>query len=612
MTPADAASDTASQRSMFDRWGWGALLLVAGLCVYSNCYNGEFIFDDNGGIIGNHRIRNLFSFEALTAPPRTTNAGRPTVSLSLAINHALCGMDVRGYRAFNLAIHLATGLALFGLVRLTLRSPRLRERWSDRASAVAFFAALVFVVHPLPSIVVNYVIQRAESLMALFYLLTFYLAAKGWADATRRGLWHSLAVAACVLGMGSKEVMVSAPILLLLYDWIFNAGLLRGAARKSWPLYAGVAATWLILIGLLATGAAAAGNENARMLWTPWEYLRTQAGVILYYVLLAFVPEPLCFDYGWDIAREPAQYLAAVALVGACGLLTLFALLRRSPWGFAFALFFCALAPSSSVIALPDVIVEYRFYLPLAALCTAAVAAAALLCERFQLPELVTRRAVPAAAVGIALVLGVKTFLRNEAYRSAESVWRDSLEKQPQNARAHANLGIALAQKGKLEDAAIHLLTAWKLKSDVEALHLNLGSVLAMLGRRQEAAEHFKEAIRQEPQNVGAHYNLANVLSELNRFDEAAAEYEAAIALKPDLRDAHLNYAVELYRRNKLEKAEQHLKTALQADPEHAGVHYMLGLVFARRGEKANAERQFAEALQRDPRQRRRARNWIV
>jgi hypothetical protein len=168
---------------------------------------------------------------------------------------------------------------------------------------------MLWVVHPLQTQSVTYVWQRCESLMGMFYLLTLYCVIRS--DASARARWWSAgAVESCALGMASKEVMATAPVVVLLHDRVFLAGSWKELGRRRWGLYAGLAGTWSILAALLLSGVAQEGVWRASWLETrqsipPWSYLLTQAGVITHYLRLAFWQDPLCLDYGygWPMAR---------------------------------------------------------------------------------------------------------------------------------------------------------------------------------------------------------------------------------------------------------------------------------------------------------------------
>ena len=183
------------------------------------------------------------------------------------------------------------------------------------------------------------------------------------------------AVVACALGMGTKEVMATAPIVVLLYDRCFLAGSFREAFRRRWPMYVGLAATWAILGALViaypwgaATGAGFGLAEAG-----PWEYARTQPGVILNYLRLSFWPSSLCFDYSWPIATSAGQIIPAAAVIAALLAATLWALRRAPALGFLGAWFFLILAPTSSFVPIiTEVAAERRMYLPLAAVVSGA------------------------------------------------------------------------------------------------------------------------------------------------------------------------------------------------------------------------------------------------
>ncbi|MGB2987435.1 MAG: glycosyltransferase family 39 protein, partial [Phycisphaerae bacterium] len=216
------------------------LLVLSGLIVYLNSFAGVFIFDDTVHILESERIRHLW-------PPWDLLARRrPTLELSLAVNYAIGGLGVWGYHAFNLAVHVLAGLTLFGIARRTLMHERCRDRLGQASHWLALTIALIWLVHPLQTQSVTYIIQRSESLMGLFYLLTLYCVIRG-AESPLRYRWYLAAVIACALGMGSKAVMVTAPLVVLLYDRVFLSPSFSEAFRKRWGLYSGLAANWGIL-----------------------------------------------------------------------------------------------------------------------------------------------------------------------------------------------------------------------------------------------------------------------------------------------------------------------------------------------------------------------------
>ena len=298
-----------------------------------------------------------------------------------------------------------------------------------------------------------YVVQRTELLAACFYLLTllfFVLATRS----VRSTALLAASVAACALGMLSKEIVVSAPIAVWLYDAVFVSGSFGAALRKRRAYYAGLAGTWLILASLLTrTGGTIEGTGlDLELGLTPWEYLLTQSRVVLHYLRLAVWPHPLRLYYDWPAIRTLGEawpyLLVIVPLAGA----TAWAVMKRRPAGFAGALFFMVLAPSSSIVPVPTELVgERRMYLPLAAVVALLTSMVLVLLRR---AGLAGRAVVPAALTTlIAAILGVTTVSRVRDYRTEESIWRDTAAKAPRSALVRNNLGRALAAQGRVDEA---------------------------------------------------------------------------------------------------------------------------------------------------------------
>ena len=299
-------------------------LILAGLAAYSDSFHGPFIFDD---------ATFLDDPEAKTLWPiwPTLAAQRPVVQFTLALCYSVGGPGELSYHIFNVAVHLLAALALFGIVRRTLTLPALKGRFDTKAAtAIAFCAALLWLLHPLQTQAVTYIVQRSESLMGLFYLLTLYCFIRS-GSSPRQVRWHAAAVACCLLGMASKEVMVSAPLIVLLYDRIFFTGSFAETLRRRWGLYLALAATWLVLgrsVGEAVGAHAVSAGFNLPQA-TPFEYARSEFGIILHYLRLAFLPTGLCLDYDWPIANGIWDIVPGAVVVGGLLAATVWALTRR-------------------------------------------------------------------------------------------------------------------------------------------------------------------------------------------------------------------------------------------------------------------------------------------
>jgi tetratricopeptide (TPR) repeat protein len=605
-------------------WLAVVLLYAAGWLAYAYTFSVPLLLDDTFAIRDNPSLRQLWPLGPVLAPPsHVPTAGRPLLNLSFALNYAAGGTAVGGYHAVNLLLHLLAGLALFGVVRRTLRLPALRERFAAHASLLALACAALWLLHPLHTSAVTYLSQRAESLMGLCYLTTLYCFLRGAsAENTitsttastlpRSTLWSSLAVLCCACGMATKEVMVTAPLLVLLYDRCFLAGSWRAALRTRWPVYAGLTATWALLAGLVLTSRLQDRDVGYGGAFTAWSYLVTESRVLLDYLKLALWPSPLVFDYG-PAGLTPGAARAAVSFALLAGLLvaSVAGLRRGRAWGFFGGWFFLILAPTSSIVPIKlQPMAESRLYLPLAGVVTLAVLALYLASRR-------RATLVAVTAATLALVCAALTFQRNTVYATAISLWSDTVAQRPGNARAHNNLANALLPfpdrwpeavthyetalrlqpdyaevesnlasllselPGRLPDALPHHARAVQLTPASAAAHNNYGTALARTpGRQAEAVAHFETALRLDPAYAQAHGNLANVLRTLpGRAAEAIPHYEAALRLQPDNATTHNNLANALRETpDGLAAALTHYETALRLRPDFLEAHYNYGL----------------------------------
>jgi tetratricopeptide (TPR) repeat protein len=591
----------------------GGIVVLAALAAYHNSFSGPFFFDDISAITDNSTIRHFEN--AFSPSPKNATFGRPLLNLSFALNYALGGMKVWGYHAFNLLIHMLAGLTLFGLVRRTLASrlatggfqisnlkskivegpataqseiSNLRFEMSQ-ATLLALAVAVIWLVHPLQTEAVTYISQRAESLMGLFYLLTLYCFVR-FTDETgerqqARGersehgsppnsavqsfsssvlSWRLASIFFCFLGATTKEIIVTAPVMVLLYDRTFIAGSFREAWRQRWRYYLGLAGTWLLLARLM-TGLNQRGvGFGDTVNW--WNYALTSCRSVGLYLKLAIWPHPLVFDYGTNTivvqhAAEIAPYalLLAVLLAG-----TAIALWRWPVVGFAGVWLFLILAPTSSVVPIAlSPMAEHRMYLPLASVVAVVV---------LGLHRWMGRRSLILFAA-VAMGLGCLTVQRNKDYSTIVSIWSDTITKRPGNERAHLNLGIAFSRTpGRMPDAIAEYQAALVIKPDFAEAHCNLGDALSQIpGRLLDAVPEYEAALRIKPDYLEAHLHLGVALAKIpGRLRDAITQYEEALRINPKFAEAHFNLGMILMDiPGRQQEAIDHLKAALH-DLKHA------------------------------------------
>ena len=557
------------------------LLLIAAVgAVYANSFGGPFVFDDALSILENSSIRQLWPLTQVLSPPSghgITVEGRPLVNLSFALNYAISGTAPWSYHAFNLAIHALAALTLFGLLRRTLES-----QFTPSATLVSFSATLLWAVHPLQTESVTYLAQRTESLMGLLFLATLYFFQR------RQFFWSFLA---CTLGMATKEVMVVAPLLVVLYDRTFVAGSFRACWQRHGRFYVALASTWLLLTFLVVGAGNRGGTIGSASGVTMWNYALCQSRAVLHYARLALWPSPLVFDYGKDFISitTAAPYLAVdLLLLAATG----YALWRRPALGFLGAWYFLILAPTSSIIGgTRQMLAEHRIYLSLAALTVlATLAAQRSLGRRWWLAPLCA-----------ATALGAATIHRNTDYASAISLYHETAAQRPANGYARYNLGQAYAESGRHVEAISEFEAAARLLPEAPAVPFNLGNSLIALNRPTEAQAAFSTALRLNPHYIKAHFNLGNLLLDRRDLKGALDHFRAIVALDPSDLAARNNLGGVLLELGEPAAAVEHLVFAARAQPDAFEAHFGLGNAFLLLGRYDEAAHEFEVVLRLRP-----------
>jgi Flp pilus assembly protein TadD len=590
---AESRRDVSSWPSPSARsWLLGGLIVAAICAAYANSLTGPFVFDDGPAIVDNPTLRTLWPISRVLHPPGgLTVEGRPVVNLTLALNYAWGKTAVGGYHAVNLGIHVLAALTLFGLVRRTLQTPLGGGLSPERAALTAAAAALLWALHPLQTESVTYTVQRAEALMALCYLLTLYCFLRSCSSPRSAG-WAAAAVTVCLLGMACKEVMVSAPLLVLLYDRTFVSGSFRQAWHRHGRLHLTLAATWILLAVLvLGMGGQRGGTAGFGLGISSGSYALTQCAAIIHYLRLCFWPQPLVFDYGTAVITDLGRVLPQALLLAALLLGTVLALRHRPVVGFLATGFFLVLAPTSSFLPVAtQTMAEHRMYLPLAALAVPAA---------FVLQRWAGRSGLVLALLA-AVALGALTLQRNRDYRSALALWSDTAAKLPSSPRALYNVGVELAKLDRLPDAIAHYRSALSLKPDYPEAHYNLGNALFQSGAVPEAIRSYESALRFKPDYAKAHYNLGVALLQSGQTPQAATHLFAAVRLAPGDAEAHGNLGVALYQLGRPAEAVVHLQEAARLQPD-AKTCFNLGTVLLELGRRDEAVAQFEEALRLNP-----------
>ncbi len=484
------------------------------------------------------------------------------------------------------------------MIRRILDLPYWAGRWAGRSSYVAAVIAGLWAAHPLQTESVTYIVQRDESLMGFFFLLTLYCYVRN-VGSPRPRLWVDGSLLACLIGMGTKEMMVAIPLLVPLFDGIFVFPGWREALVRRWKVYLAFGLLWgVFLIQLLHINPAEIGLEAAKGYhgFTRGEYLLTQFEVIPHYIRLAFYPVGQCLDYMW-LPTESLWVLVWPGLV-LWGIISaaVIGVLKRRPIGWAAAAFLLILAPTSSLMPLPDPAVEHRMYLPLAAvLATLLIAGYTGLeyllksCPRWRRSVLFLGGAV--CLIGV-VVLGRMTYLRNLDYRSEFRMWQDVVEKRPGNWRSYLAVSKSLLLRGEFEQT-IEWVARFKAKNpDYASLSDAEIEALKSAPARERVRVSFYTMIEN---NVGV------AKSQLGRVDEALEHYKTVLRFVPDDTDALNNIGYETYLRGATNEAVRYWFATLNVDPNNGPAHCFLGMIYEDRSEWAKAIKHYQGVLNASP-----------
>ncbi|HEY6008004.1 MAG TPA: tetratricopeptide repeat protein, partial [Geobacteraceae bacterium] len=576
-----------------------------------------FTFDDITSIVDNPIIRDAGNFLG-RADGYRYNPRRFVAYLTFALNYRAGGLGVAGYHVVNLVIHLITALLVYAWTRLTLATPRLAEsRFAPCSRSISLVAALLFVAHPLATQAVTYVVQRSASLATLFYLLALvcYAAARSEQERLRRLssprvlFLFGATVLASGLALRTKEIAVTLPFALLLYEGMFFPRTRRKRLLIGFGTLGG--ALLFLAVALSATRPlgeflADVGQSLAETrVISRSDYLLTQFRVLVTYVRLLFMPVAQNLDYAYPIATslfDPAVCASLFFLLGllACAVVLLVRagrggepLLRLVAFGIFW--FFLTLAVESSIIPITDVIFEHRLYLPLAGVAMAAGAGCFLLGRR--LPVVAGRLLL----VALVLALALATWRRNAVWGDNVALWRDVVAKSPAKARSHNELGKALYDGKRYAEAVVAYREAIRLDPAFLPAHNNLGAALHKLGDVDGAIAAYEAALRLEPRQSETLNNLAIAHERKGLVDLSIAEYESVLKMRPDYAAAHNNLGAAYRKKGNIPAAMEQYRIALRLKPDYASAYNNLGVAYALQGNYAEAAEQFTTALRLQP-----------
>ncbi|MFC1889360.1 tetratricopeptide repeat protein [Thermodesulfobacteriota bacterium] len=580
-----ASPDTPPPRTLRP---WLVLVILSILitCTYANCVRNDFVFDDLLRIKYEPSIRSLENIPGMLDIFDRSYRYRPMRTISYALDYALSGLDPLAYHISNLVYHTLCSFLVFLLVRSATGKAR-----------AALFASLLFAVHPVQTEAVSYLSGRRDLLATLFYLLSawLYFEYRG-----RRRHWF-IPLIAIALGLGvlSKETVLVAPGIFLLYDAMreIHEGPRRlslpravlEAVKKHLLLYLPLitAGTGIILFLILYRHISSNVGPYGGTIHT---HLMLIPRIMAEYFRLMLLPFPLCADYSYNtlpIPRSPMDASFILSLIAICAILwaTLYLVKKDFSLGLFMGWFLLNILPVSQIIPHHELMAEHHLYLPSVGLA----AFTGVILDRVSLRSVGARKSVVIVLVLLVALFSVMSVNRNRVWRDSTTLWSETIRTSPNCARAHYNLGTICFERGDLDCAAAELEEAIRIKPGYERYnkriwllftraHDNLGLVYNAKGKPDLAIEQFKEGLRinfgtTPPDDPGRrvfanlHNNLGKVYMEGRLFDQAEIEFRKALKINPGLWHTQNNLGVLYTTLGRPDLAEKCFISALQIEP---------------------------------------------
>jgi len=559
------------------------LILAVTLVVYIPAVGAGYIWDDDAYVTGNRTLRSVDGLGEVWFKFGATPQYYPLVHTSYWLEYRLWGLNPAGYHVVNILLHAIGAVLLWRILEL-LKVPG------------AFLAGVLFAVHPVHVESVAWITERKNLLSGVFYLgsalcyLRYALADKGVK-------FYAASLILFICALLSKTVTATLPAALLLVLWLKYKRIRLSEIAALVPLFVIGVGFGLLTVWMERWRVGAVGAE--------WDFTFVErfliAGrAVCFYIYKLIFPLQLTFIYSrWDIDGGlwwQYLFIAVVVLVIGC---LWFARRRIGMGSFAaLAFFVVTLFPALGFFNVYPMrfsfVADHFQYLASIGPITLAAGLASIIISRFRAE---TRNMAMAGLVLVLLTLGVLTWRQCRIYKDLETLWTDTLAKNPDAWMAHTNLGLVFASRGHYDQAMGHYRRAIELKPDHAEAHNDLGVALERVSRVDEAHASYRRALQLRPDYAEAHYNMGNSLAGPGRLDEAVGHFRQAVKAAPGHAAACNSLGLALKLQGRIDEAISYYRRAVEIDPDYTDTRNNLGSALAQRGEMEEAISQFQIVL---------------
>jgi tetratricopeptide (TPR) repeat protein len=582
-------------------------LLTATAVVYWQVREHQFLnYDDNIYITENPHIQVGLNAEGIKWAFTSGYAANwhPLTWLSHMADVDLFGLNPAGHHLMNLAIHLASSLMLF----LVMRTMTVNQ-WAS------WFIAAVFALHPLHVESVAWAAERKDVLSTLLWMAVLWSYVRYVKD-RKRG-WYMAMLAFYALGLMSKPMLVTLPFVLLLMDYwpLERTELVQPAKRKRehnarktnaerdlWvslvieklPLLAMAAASSIVTL-LVQRGSGAvqswvALSLTSRIANAVVSYCRYLIKTIWPFDLAVYYPHPGHWP-PWSVA------MSAVILIAISGIAARER--RRKPYlAVGWLWYIVTLAPVIGIVQVGSQSMADRYmYLPLIGLTIMFACSAVELVE--SRPTI--KNLIMSTGSVIPIALMVITWRQVSFWNNSATLFEHAINVTNNNWMAHNNLGVELLKRKRVDEALYHYSEAQRLNPNFAVAHFNMAAALAEKGQLDDAIPNYMKALRINPDYPEVHNNLGMALHLKGSLDEAVEQYREALRIKPEYLEAQNNLAGALLDQGKHDEAIAHYQELLRFNSSYPPAYAGMGLVLAGQGRFADAIAQYEQAIRINP-----------
>ena len=577
-------------------------ICVLGLLIYSNSFGCGFHLDDGSSIVENKAIQQWPSIKPIWELSR----GRFVPYLTLAFNFHLGGLEVWGYHFVNLLIHLANACLVYFFTLQLFQTPALAvEPKSANRQLIAYFAALIFVAHPLATQSVTYIVQRMASMLTLFYLASVYcyLKARMLQTFSRASLtYYGASTLMAILAIFTKENVFALPLAILLVEACFLQTKPLGDLLKDKRI---LLAMGTIVLGLILVAstypmqifAAIPPQHGHTYTVTPLNYLWTQFSVILKYIQLLFLPLSLNLDYDYRIATQFFEIRTMLSFAALLGLVSLGVYLfkRHRMISFGIFWFLITLSIESSIIPIEDLIFEHRTYLPAVGFC---------ILLSYGIWLFLGNRNRTAAIALLMLIVGSNAYLtyaRNKVWKDEISLWTDVIAKSPNKARPYGTRADAYREKGETEKAMKDYDHAIQINPKYSTALLNKGVLFANNKQWDQAVQQYNQAIESNPDYTLAYFNRGNAYINMAQWSKALFDLGKVLERDPNSGKAHYGCGMSYSSLGQWEQAIQSFSSMIAVDPTYTNAYFHRGVAYSHLGQWAKVIEDNSTLLKLDP-----------